>query len=161
MTLSDPLTVFVHDHGHLAVLVVELREALERARLGHRTPAAAHADVAERLERLREDLFLHFAREEEALFPYVLAKLPQFHGTVAGILAAHDGICGALSRMTHLARRGSGELAGQLPAILALFARFESAYGRHAGEEASLLRSLGDRLSAGERMELAELVRGL
>jgi len=69
---------------------------------------------------------------------------------------AHDAICGALARMNHLAAAN-----GAVRVILAVFARFEAAYARHADTEAELLRQLTSRLDHQQRALLAELVRGL
>jgi uncharacterized protein YqcC (DUF446 family) len=48
-----------------------------------------------------------------------------------------------------------------LPVILAVFARFESAYASHSQTEAELLHQLSARLDPAQLAELAELVHGL
>ncbi len=63
--------------------------------------------------------------------------------------------------MTHLARQGEPAFQAQFQAIAAIFARFEATYGDHARAERALLTSLGPELTAAQRAELAEAVRGL
>jgi hemerythrin len=156
MASEDPLVALDHDHVELSKLVSELGGLVARARAGE--PAAVQEDVVALLEGLRDDLFLHFAQEEEGLFPYLLARLPDEQPHVAAIEAAHDAICGALGRMVHLAERGLGEHA---EALASLFERFEANYAAHARDERGFLRRVGERLGDAERAEVAELVKGL
>jgi hypothetical protein len=156
MPTTDAILELDHDHVELTKLVTELHGLLERARAGE--AAAVQEDFAALLEGLRDDLFLHFAREEEGLFPFLASRLPDVRETVSAIEAVHDGICGTLSRVTHLAARG---LVEHLDALAVLFDRFEANYLAHAREERAFLRRVGPRLGAAQRAELAELVKGL
>jgi iron-sulfur cluster repair protein YtfE (RIC family) len=108
------------------------------------------------LDELRELVFLHFAREEEGLFPFVSEAVPELADRTLEMSTAHDAICGGLARMCHLAAANA-----ELAQVLAVFARFEATYASHADAEAELLRELTARLDAGQRAQLAELVRGL
>jgi iron-sulfur cluster repair protein YtfE (RIC family) len=101
-------------------------------------------------------LFLHFAREEEGLFPLVSESVPDLADQVHAMALAHDAICGGLARMCHLAATNA-----ELPTVLAVFTRFETAYASHAEVEAKLLHTLSGRLDPEQRARLAELVRGL
>jgi len=58
--------------------------------------------------------------------------------------------------MYHLAAANT-----DLTTIIAVFLRFEAAYGTHAEAESELLQQLGSRLDPTQRGRLAELVRGL
>ncbi len=156
MPANDPILALDHDHVELSKLVSELDGLIARARAGE--AAAVHEDVAALLEGLREDLFLHFAQEEEGLFPYLGARLPDERGAIAAIETAHDAICGALSRMNHLASRG---LADHVEPLAALFERFAAGYAAHAREERAFLRRVGARLDDAQRAEVTELVKGL
>ena len=133
-----------------------------------------HLRVRVRLRELRELLFLHFAREEEGLFPFVADRLPELGDRVAAMAVAHDAICGSLARMVHtatatapmvaVAAQDEAEAAahpGELALLGALFERFQTAYADHARLEAELLAVLDDRLDAAQRAQLAELVRDL
>ena len=108
------------------------------------------------LGELRELMFLHFAREEEGLFPFVSEAVPELADQVHAMAIAHDAICGGLARMYHLAAANT-----DLTTIIAVFLRFEAAYGAHAEAESELLQQLGSRLDPTQRGRLAELVRGL
>lgn len=152
----DPIQEFEHDHARFSKLVSELREHVLAAQRG---ASGIDEAVLPALEHLREDLFLHYAREEEGLFPYIVERLPETRDAVGKLVAAHDGICGTLSRMVH--RAGGDDRDADLGAVVSLFERFESAYADHAREEVGFLRDLGPRLTAQQRDELRDLLRGL
>ncbi len=149
MDAIDPVLEFQHDHAELNQLVRDLGALVRGA-----TPATQTELVAQ-LGELREHLFLHFAREEEGLFPHVAAALPALADEVATMVTAHDAICGAVARMHHLTSTGALE---QLPA---LYDRFELSYTLHARSERGFLQDIGERLSPTQRAELLVLVRGL
>lgn len=148
--MGDPIRSLVHDHGDINQRVRELGPAVRGA------DAAKLRDLSTPLRDLREHLFLHFAREEEGLFPYVAEALPDLSTEIERMLTAHDSICGALARLIHLASVG-----GDLATIRSLCGRFEEAYAAHAQSEAALLRDLDARLAADQRSRLGEIVRGL
>ncbi|MBX3156368.1 MAG: hemerythrin domain-containing protein [Deltaproteobacteria bacterium] len=150
MAVADAVEDLVHDHADLNRRVLALGAAVPQL------DRAALAGFAAQLEALRELLFLHFAREEEGLFPFVSDCEADLADQVNAMASAHDTICGALARMCHLASSGAE------PGTLALvFQRFESAYAAHARTEADLLDELGRRLSPEQREQLAAIVDGL
>jgi len=145
---DDPVHDLVHDHADLNRRVRELGEHLDATGpLPSLLPA---------LRELREQMFLHFAREEEGLFPLVSDWIPELSDEVLAMVGAHDAVCGALARMLHLASTEAA--AATLPGLLA---RFQAAYGDHSRTEAGLLQRLDARLDATQRAQLAELVRSL
>jgi iron-sulfur cluster repair protein YtfE (RIC family) len=150
MSDADPVRELAHDHADLNRRVLEVGAMLDGMRVGR------DAKLVEALAELREHLFLHFAREEEGLFPFVAEHVPELGDRVHAMAVAHDAICGALARMCHLASSEAKPLA-----LRAVFERFESAYAAHSSFEAELLRSLEGRLDADQRTQLAALVRGL
>jgi hypothetical protein len=150
MSMTDPIRELAHDHADLNRRVLALREMIG----GH--GAGRDVRLVESLSDLREHLFLHFAREEEGLFPFVADHMPDLADRVEAMAVAHDAICGALARLLHMA---SSEAPP--PVMRSVFERFETAYAAHAGAEAELLRSLERRLDADHRAALAALVRGL
>lgn len=156
MVTSDPVQDFEHDHARFSRLVSELHE---HVLAGQQQSSSMQDAVLPALEHLREDLFHHYAREEEGLFPYIVERLPETREAVGRLVASHDGICGTLSRMVHLAR--VDDFDAHLAAFVGLFERFESVYADHAREEVAFLRDLGPRLTAQQREELRDLVRGL
>ncbi|MBA2541790.1 MAG: hemerythrin domain-containing protein [Deltaproteobacteria bacterium] len=147
MTVEDALEELSHDHEDLNRQVLDIG-----ARLVSDEPAASNA----RLVELREQLFLHFAREEEGLFPFVVDHFPDLVDRVRQMETAHDAICGAVARMCHMLAAGTNPLA-----LTPVFERFELAYAGHAKVEAELLFSLRKRVDADQRLALAELVRDL
>ena len=150
---APPTLELQHDHAALQLKVRALGVVI-REFAGAPT-AAARAACATALASLREDLFLHFAREEEALVPFVAANAPTFAAAVTGLVDAHDAICGALARMGEVIR------AGTAPTITAIFDRFTTAYATHATRERDLLAQLAAALTARQRTALATLLRGV
>lgn len=152
--MTDPVQDLVHDHADINRRVMALGAAI---RALHRNDGNGMAlALVGRMDELRELVFLHFAREEEGLFPFVAEAVPDLAEQVQAMAMAHDAICGGLARMCHLASANADVMV-----IEALFARFEATYARHAETEAALLRELSGRLDPAQRAELADLVRGL
>jgi hypothetical protein len=152
--MSDPVQDLVHDHADINRRVFALGSTIRALdRDGGNGMALA---LVTRLGELRELLFLHFAREEEALFPMVAELVPELADQVHSMALAHDAICGGLARMYHLAAANT-----DLTTIIAVFLRFETAYASHSESEAELLNALGHRLDPAQLAQLAELVRGL
>ena len=131
MSSADPVRDLAHDHADLNRRVLELSDL-------HADPAA-HPPLLPALVELREHMFLHFAREEEGLFPLVSEWIPEISDQVLAMVSAHDAVCGALARMIHAARSGTD--AASLDGLLG---RFQAAYAEPA-----------------QRAQLAELVRSL
>jgi hypothetical protein len=182
--MGDPVHELVHDHTDLNRRVLEIGAMLASGGPPDGAPAngappastgSSRARLVVVLRELREVLFLHFAREEEGLFPFVAERLPELAERVTQMAIAHDSICGALARMVHVATAGTPAITaaaaevgeevaaspGELSVLRALFERFQGAYADHARFEAELLRVLDDRLDASQREQLAELVRDL
>jgi len=152
--LIDPVQELVHDHADINRRVFALGSTIRALdRDGGDGMALA---LVTKLGELREQLFLHFAREEEGLFPMVAELVPELADQVHSMALAHDAICGGLARMYHLAAANA-----DLTTIIAVFLRFEAAYATHAEVEAELLQNLSSRLDPAQRAQLAELVRGL
>ena len=152
--MTDPVQELVHDHADINRRVLALGSAIRA--LDRNDGNGMALALVSLLGELRELLFLHFAREEEGLFPFVVDTVPELAGQVHAMALAHDAICGGLARMYHLASANA-----DLTVILAVFARFEAAYASHAETEAELLHQLSARLDPAQRTRLAELVRGL
>ncbi|NVB80567.1 MAG: hemerythrin domain-containing protein [Kofleriaceae bacterium] len=148
--MRDAVRDLSHDHAELNRRVLAVGAKLEMLRRG------TQVDLAPALDELREMLFLHFAREEEGLFPFVTDAAPTLAVQVQEMAVAHDTICGSLSRACHLARSGA-----EVGSLAALYERFENAYADHARREADLLSRLDELLDADHREQLAALVDGL
>lgn len=152
--MADPIQDLTHDHADINRRVLALGSAV-RALDRDDGNGMARALVG-RVGELREQLFLHFAQEEEALFPFVAEAVPELSAQVQSLEVAHDAICGALARIYHLATANA-----EISSITALFTRFETAYAKHAEAEAEFLGALSARLDGEQRAHLASLVRGL
>lgn len=137
-----------HDHGEINRLVLDVGNALRSAPAN---PDGLPLDV--RFGELQDVVFHHFAREEEALFPYIAEAIPDLVPEIDALLLAHDAICGLLARLVHMAATpAAGTGLGPL------YARFEAAYAAHAKGEAAFLGSLNARLDHAQRKRLAALV---
>lgn len=159
MPPHDPIDELAHDHGQLSVLVFEILHALECKPAPPRP--VEQAWLRERLVSLREALLLHFAREEEGLFPFLAQHFPDAAPRVEAMEVAHDGMCGSVTRMAHLAEQGADAFARHLPTITASFMRFLEGYVTHSKQESGLLQEIAGRLDAEQRAVLAELIRGV
>ncbi|HEY5946760.1 MAG TPA: hemerythrin domain-containing protein [Kofleriaceae bacterium] len=149
--MRDPVRDLSHDHAELNRRVLAIATKVQQLRQGR------EVTLSPALDELRELLFLHFAREEEGLFPFVAEAAPTLAAQVHDMAVAHDTICGALARACHAARSGGAEL----PNLIALYERFEHSYAVHARSEAELLSRLDELLDDAQRERLAALVDGL
>lgn len=156
----DPVSQLEHDHVHMSQLVDELRNLVNVADLGQLS-ADQHTLLLDTLNSLHDDLLVHFAQEEEGLFPFLTHHLPDTAAQIATILATHDGLCGAVGRMLALAQRGIAPLNAGRPTFTALFRRFDEGYVSHARDECAFLRTLDGRLDKERRAELRRLLDGL
>ena len=152
--MSDPVAELAHDHAELNYQVIALGKIIETLR--RESPDASPRVLAAPLGTLRDQLFAHFAREEEVVFPFASDAAPAFEQSLAAMVIAHDTICGSLSRLVHLATAGA-----DLATLGAIFDRFERAYSEHAATEAQLFRDLATRLDTGQRAALAQLLEAL
>jgi len=150
--VTDPIRDLAHDHADLNQRVVAITSLL---RTGEPDPEL-HDELVLALGHFREDLFLHFAREEEALFPFIATAVPELAVQIEAMAVAHDTICGALARTCHMAENDA-----ELAAIAPVFERFQLVYADHASAESLLLRSLDRRLGPAQREQLAALVAGI
>ena len=153
-SMTDPVQDLTHDHADINRRVLALSAAIRA--LGRDDSDGMALALGTPLGELRELVFLHFAREEEGLFPFVADMVPDLAEQVHAMALAHDAICGGLARMCHLAATNA-----EIAVIAAVFARFEATYSSHAEVEAELLHKLGERLGPEHRARLSDLVSGL
>lgn len=149
--VDDPVLDLTHDHGEINRLVLDVSNALRTS------PVERDAlPLAVRFGELQDLLFNHFAREEEALFPFIAEALPDLAPEIDALLLAHDAICGLLARLVHVAGTPAG-VTGVAP----IYARFEMTYAAHAKAEAAFLASLETRLDREQRAQIAVLVEAV
>ncbi|MBI2391920.1 MAG: hemerythrin domain-containing protein [Deltaproteobacteria bacterium] len=157
MDAPDPLLALEHDHVHLSRLVAELRQMMTD--VAHNDPRSdLQEEVCSTLAALRDDLFAHFAREEEALFPYLGEAFPELRPTIERLEGAHDRICGGISRILVIAEKGDAALREQRALAAQLFARFDAEYGEHARHESDFLRNLGPHLDRDRREHVRQIL---
>lgn len=151
--MADTILGLEHEHTAFSEAVANVKALIAE----DRGPAQRNLVLRVRLQSLCDELLVHFAREEESLFPYLLRHFPDATEAIETLLSGHEIVCGSLVRLTHMVDRG-----GVDPVMsAALFERFEKAYAAHAREEVALLRTFGERLNEDQRRELARLVEGL
>jgi iron-sulfur cluster repair protein YtfE (RIC family) len=159
MRHGDPIHLLDHTHEHLSALVVALAGLVSTDQPAAARVSDRHRAFACLAERLRDELFNHFAREEEGLFPYVRDKLADEEGAlVERLVRSHDSVCRAVLRLVEIARESTPD---SLAAVRVAFEEFVQLYALHSRDEAALLDSLERRLDASQRRTLDELVRGL
>ena len=158
---DDALRELDHDHVGMGRLVGDLRETAEAVREGRLSVADAYTRFSDGLGELREEIFHHFAREEEGLFPLVVRELPDLEEEVETIARAHDGICGAAARLGHLADQGQEAFTSQISTVLSLFERFDRSFVAHSEGERAFIARVAVRLDDRQRAELSALLRGL
>ncbi|MFT3766670.1 MAG: hemerythrin domain-containing protein [Minicystis sp.] len=158
MSLPSPLSLLEHDHAQLTRQIAALHAEVTALReVG--APAEPMADdLVQALVALSEELFEHFAREEEGLFPFVVERAPDLAPDVAVLVEGHDRICGAASRL--LALRDRAPTPGTLDLAASLFQRLVDVYAEHSGRELALLAALAPRLDAAAQAEFAVFIAG-
>ena len=114
-------------------------------------------DMADGFSPLAEELFEHFDREEQTLFPFILKCVPSFSSAVDGMIASHDRISGAMSRINRLLQTGA-LTEDNFDAFVALFARFDASFVKHSQQEASLLEALSAQLEPEGQTELQAML---
>jgi hemerythrin-like domain-containing protein len=72
----DPIQQLAHDHRDLNELLVAVHAALSRLERGQSKLTDELHEIHDGIEAFREALLDHFAREQEALLPFVTARLP-------------------------------------------------------------------------------------
>ena len=144
----DALAHLGHDHADINRRVLAVAATL-------REPTSVLRLVGP-LTELRDQLFFHFAREEEGLFPFVAETFAELAPEVDRMAGAHDTICGGLARLLYLATSTASPAA-----LVAVFERFQTAYAEHHAAETALFARLDTQLAAEQRGRLAELIAGL
>jgi iron-sulfur cluster repair protein YtfE (RIC family) len=156
---------FENNHRRIAELIFRGRDLVRASSTispshdeGDGGDEGARAALRDLLIELRDELIMHFAREEEGLFPFVREHVPDLCDAVDRLAVAHDNICSAVVGLAHLAAAPDRSKDAALQAALATF---ERAYALHEREERDVLRGLGERLEHRQQTELGELVRSL
>jgi hypothetical protein len=154
----DAVQRLEHDHQHLNRIVESLRNSLQESLRGERDVNEVAEELEEFLRLVNEELFAHFEREESVLFPWVIEHFPDTRDAIASMESAHDRICGAASRLDYLSGQGRAAVAQSFDTAVALFARFDANFIKHATEEHEFIRALDQRLTAEQREQVAQML---
>lgn len=150
---ADPTEALAQDHRELGELLGAVHDALARIAQGRSRIEDELHEIGDGIEALRDALLEHLAREQEALLPFVAARLPSERERIDQIVVEHDRIAGAL---TDLAKGLDRLDTATLKAWRASLAGFEELYASHARDERSFLRevaaSLADDADAAEQL---------
>jgi iron-sulfur cluster repair protein YtfE (RIC family) len=163
-SVPDPVRQFEHAHATLTNLTFEVRELIHAEAQGSSEldGVANRTRLVGLLGVLRDELLVHFANEEEGLFPFLRRHVPAKAGIVDRLESAHDTVCGSLVRLAHTAaQQPPARSAGRSAQLVEIYERFEAAYAAHSREEAGLFDEIGSALDREQRAELAEILRGL
>lgn len=160
--MSDPANVLDQlEHDHLIVerVVDDLREGIQAALRGEVDALDLRDSFREFLSLADEELYEHFDREEQVVFPFLLANVPDAAESIRRLEYAHDRMCGAMSRMARIVTDlDDGDFLENFDGLVALFARFDANFGRHSREEIALFHTLGEQLDAEELATLKKLL---
>jgi hypothetical protein len=156
---DDPVLRLERDHVHLGETLSELKGHIASAAGGTERAKEVYEELSEGLRRLRDDMLLHFAEEEEGVFPLLARDLPDVADRVLALATNHDAICRTILRMASLVDQGPDAISGS--ALGDLLVRLEAAYVAHADAEIALLRQVRGRLDGAQLAELLSLVKGL
>jgi iron-sulfur cluster repair protein YtfE (RIC family) len=157
---NDPIEQLTHDHGHLGSLVQAAAVTLARMERAEEMSEEAIDELVHAVESLRDALLLHFAREEEGLFPFVDAHVPALRPQVAGLLADHDAVLARTSELIKAAGQAVGTGVGYALCVSS-YDRFVEIYAAHAQAEQALLRAVDDALDTAARTALRALLEAI
>lgn len=135
--MSGPIDALAHDHRELSALLLAVRDALARVERGESTLEDELDELRDGVESFREALLDHFAREQEGLLPFVVARLPSVGVRVDELVAEHDRISellGQLVRDVHAV-----DPRGNASAFRVSLAGFEELYAAHSKAELGFL----------------------
>lgn len=156
---SNVLDQLEHDHLIVEKMVDDLREGIQAVLRGESDPLELRDTFSEFLSIADEELYEHFDREEQVVFPFLLANVPDAAESIRRLEYAHDRMCGAMSRMQRIVSElDDGDYTENFDALVALFARFDANFGRHSREEIALFHTLGEQLDADELATLKKLL---
>lgn len=155
--MRDPIGELTHDHGHLSALVVAVATLLARVEAGE-DPCSLHEELRDAAEGLHDALLVHFAREEEALFPFIEKELGTVAESAEALRRDHDAVCASARDLVRAVVRTAQD--GFIVVIEAA-TRFQELYASHAQAELALLKSTDENLDDAKRAKLRDLLETL
>jgi hemerythrin-like domain-containing protein len=135
----DPIQELVHDHRELNGLLLAVHEALARVARAESSLADELHEIRDGIEAFCDELLVHFAREQEALLPFVVIRLPAMSPRADAIIVEHDVIAASLTTLVQTVSSVEDATLGPWRATLA---RFEELYAAHTRSELSFLEDV-------------------
>lgn len=158
MPTSDPrhdaIAELTHDHSQLSALVIAVGSVLQRVQSEPSTMHDVVDELGGRAELLREGLLAHFAREEEALFPFVDRQLPALKDRIRGLIADHDAVVRAAAELARAATQMNANAESGVAQCVSSFESFEQIYAEHAKMEHTFLADVDAALDDEARATL-------
>lgn len=134
---ADPIQELAHDHRELSGLLIAVHDALARVDRGKAKLEDELDEIRDGVESFRDALLVHFAREQEALLPFVTRHVPAVQERAEAIIVGeHDRISAAL---IELAKQTSRLDASTLASWRETLSRFEALYSAHTQSELAFL----------------------
>ncbi|MBX3259648.1 MAG: hemerythrin domain-containing protein [Labilithrix sp.] len=143
--MVHPIQELAHDHRELSALLLAVRDALARVERGQSNLDDERHEIGDGVEVFREALLEHFAREQEGVLPFVVARLPAVRPRVDQLIAEHDRIAEALTALVR--DLGAVDAGGGLGALRASLSRFEELYASHSKAELGFLTEVAETLA--------------
>jgi len=135
--VAEPLKELAHDHRELSGLLIAVRDALSRVERGQSKLEDELHEIRDGVEVFREALLEHFAREQEGLIPFVVARLPAVRERTDQLIEEHDHIAEVLETLVR--ELGRIDTNSELSPFRASLARFEDLYASHSKAELDFL----------------------
>lgn len=103
-------------------------------------------EICDGVEALREALLDHFAREQEALLPFVVARVPAERERAAQFVVEHDHLAASLTALVKTL--GALTSAAALAEWRAGLEAFEADYAAHTRAELAFLAEVAELVSS-------------
>lgn len=157
-TRKNIVTQLEHEHEHVEKIIDDMRTAIAEVLRDERAPVDLRNTFDEFSAIADDELYEHFDREEQVLFPFLLKNFPDAKDTIRRLENGHDRMCGALSRMQRLLSQDEAAIENDFDTIAMLFARFDTNFMQHVEDERELLSAMSKRLEPAELKTLAQML---
>lgn len=144
--MTSPIEELAHDHRELSGLLIAVHEALLRVERGSSKLEDELHEIQDGIEVFREAVLEHFAREQEGLLPFVVTKLPNTRDRVDQLVAEHDRIAAALTKL----EQDLAAVDRSLPRFRENLSRFDELYAAHTRDELAFLTEVAAALTHDE-----------
>jgi hemerythrin-like domain-containing protein len=134
-----------HDHNQLSILYEDF-DAVARVALEAQDDAHLIEDARVALEDLTAKVLLHYTREEETLFPNVLAYDPSLAPKVRSLIQEHEEVRGALRDLEPVLRGPAEEVLRRRALFEARLERFRRLWTHHSNAEWEVLQEMIQRI---------------